>query len=369
MATNPINDGQVDDIVSHYPASAIRIAKRGMERANLPTDNPEDVMTFVASSEFKNAAAEAIDSRGDSNAVQGFLGSEMQIPETGSVAERQMGLFDAREDTLRGEARSANAFRIQKFKALERYNKLAEFDSTAHKTKRLKEIDPTSAYDDQIMKLRFRQMKEVADIRSSKKLAHLSPAARERIIANNRKVTLETMNDLKDMRSARLTAAEARVDEEIASKNRTISQAQTRVANIDAQLEVIEGKGDDFEAKFNLNKEKLKLEALLAKEKGKGGEAQWEVIYELLKSERAKRGFKITPDQERTMEALAKDIARGKEARGEEIMSTGDNFRGITGESPRFITDAIDQFQEAVENEEDIRPETGAFQSRQIRLR
>jgi len=309
MTTQPFNDRQVSDMMSHYPGTAMRVAKRMADNPNFPSDDPAAVLKMVGTSQFKEEAAKAIDANGDSNAISGFLGSQPNIPDRdGSLDERSLGVLDSEAGMLRGEFRSKGALRQRQFQASQRLNEALEFNSVAHKAKRLKEINPTADIDSQMMKLRFRELKENADIRSNPEFSHLSPAQKQRLIQTNHNTTQATMSGLRDFRDARLSAAEARIEDEVAEHNSIISKAKTRLSNIDAQLEMVKATGEDIESQLNLEKERIKVEREIAKAKGKNGEAPWEYITESIILRMIRDRREPGPKDRENAESIGKEI-------------------------------------------------------------
>lgn len=311
MPVQPINDGQVSDMVKNYPALTVRTAQRAMERAGMDPSDPNLAMQMVGSSKFKEEAAETINARGDLNAIQGQTQRAPNLPDLNApLNQRTTDLFTERENFQRGQSRASGILASRIFEATQKASKLADFNETAFKTKRLKELDPTSDLDNQIMKLRFRQMKEEADIRSNPRFSHLSPAAKQRLIDTNRNEARETVDGLREMRNARLQAAESRVDEEIASHNQIISRAKSRITDLKAAEEMLEKSGESTETLFDIREKRQKAERDMAKQKkGGGGDASWEVILQYILEDVQRDGTVVTSEIEKNAKIQAKAIA------------------------------------------------------------
>jgi hypothetical protein len=318
MVRNTLNDGQIDDMVSNYPALTVKAAQHTARRAGIDSSDPATTMKMIGTDEFRQSASEMVDARGNTNAIKGYLGSEINIPDKSEpLSQRKLGLFEDQENNLRGRFRAQGAADQQNFQDMQKLRQYAEFNETAYKTKRLKELNPTSDLDDQMMKLRFRQMHEEADIRSNPRFSHLSPGAKQRIINANREEARGTSSMLKDIRDSKLSAAESRIDDEIASHNKIVSNLKGRMEDNKEMQAMIKRRGGNEDTLFQLRKDFQKMEGDLAKGKGKNGDSQVEIITNMILKEmealghtptgtdvnnatrRAEELFKIRSDQKK----------------------------------------------------------------------
>lgn len=314
MPRHSLSDGQVSDIVKNYPALTVQSSRRTLERANLDPSDPNLNMQILGSPEFATEAAHAVTARGDTNAFLGQLDRPLNRPDPNDpIGTQTSDLFQEREDFQRGQIRSTNMFARRMFEASQNASKLADFNQVAFKTTRLKELDPTSDIDDQIMKLRFRQFKEEADIRSNPKFNHLSPAAKQRLIETNRHEARETGDGLRELRNARLGAAEGRIDEEISSRNQIISRAKARVSDLKDAAAMFEKTGNTTEAYFDIIENRLKAEKKLAAAKGNMGDSDWEVMARDIINSMINLGLDPDSGDRKNAEARAKQILRQRE--------------------------------------------------------
>ena len=312
MPTPLLNDGQVNDFMN-YPGLVVKAQQHGMRRAGMDPLDPQAAMKFTGTDEFRKAASEMVEARGNTNAIAGYLASDINLPDKSDpLSERKFGLFEDQENNLRGRFRAQGAIDAQNFQDMQKLRQYAEFSETAYKTKRLKELNPTADLDDQIMKLRFRQMHEEAEIRSNKRLSHLSPAAKQRIINSNRREAQETSGMLKDIRDSKLSAAEARIDDEIASHNQIVSNLKGRIEDNKTMMEMIKRRGGNADTMFKLRQDLQKMEGDLAKQKGKGGDASWEVIAEGIINQMIKDGRRPTETDRKNAETRAKQIEESR---------------------------------------------------------
>lgn len=313
MATPSLTDGQVSDMVKNYPAITVRAAQRAMERAGLDPSDPTLSMQMLGTDQFKKIASEAINARGDMNAISGQANRPVNLPDrTGPLPEREDALFQEQEDFQRGQSRSTGILATRIFEATQKASRLADFNETAFKTKRLKELNPTQDLDDQIMKLRFRQLTEEADIRSNPRFSHLSPAAKQKLIDTNRNENRETILGMREIRNARLSAAESRIDQEIASQNEIIDRAKRQVDDLTAAERMLEKSGESTEALFEIRTKRQKAER--DRDKAKkigGGDSQEETIYQLILEDLQRNNIVITGEIEKNAKIQAKQIARG----------------------------------------------------------
>ncbi len=332
-----INDGQVSDMVKNFPALTVRTAQRAMKRAGLDSTDPNLALQIVGTDEFKKAAADTIDARGDENAIRGQLAREPNLPDLGDpLGKRQIDLFTEREAQAQGQRRTESILATRIFEATQKASQLADFNEVAFKTKRIKELDPTSDLDDQIMKIRFRQMREEADIRSNPRFNHLSPAAKQRLIDTNRSEARETAGLLRETRDARLASAESRIDDEISSRNEIISRSKSRITDLKAAEEALKKTGESSEALFDIREKRQKAERDLAKTKGKDGDSEVEIITEAILRPLILEGFPATLAKKEA-EILAKRIISENQRRKTQA---GPRIQGAT---LREATEAIRQ--------------------------
>jgi hypothetical protein len=328
MVRNTLNDGQVDDMISNYPALAVKAAQHTARRGGIDPSDPATTMKMIGTDEFRQSAAEMVDARGNTNAIAGYLGSEINVPDKSDpLSQRKFGLFEDQENNLRGRFRAQGAADAQNFADMQKLRQYAEFNETAYKTKRLKELNPTSDLDDQMMKLRFRQMHEEANIRSNPRFSHLSPAAKQRIINSNREEARGTSSMLKEIRDSKLSAAEARIDDEVASHNQIVSNLKGRMEDNKEMQNMIKRRGGNEDTLFQLRKDFQKMEGDVSKAKGKSGDASWETVEQLILSSYLESGRTVadlSADQKAEIKIMAKKIAMGQSE-----MTGGASVQGI----------------------------------------
>lgn len=311
MAETPSLSGpQAQDFVKRYPALTTRVAMRAAQRAGMDINDPQTVLQVTQTDEFKQQAASAVNNRGDENFLRGFASNAPTMPDsTGSNEQQRLSLYQGQEQQATSQFRAQSIISNKILDASTKAAKLAEFDQTAYKTKRLKEMNPTSDIDSQMLNLRFRQLGEEADMRSNPRFAHLSPAQKERLIQQNQSETTQMMGELRDLRNARLSGAEGQVDEEISSQNSRISSAKAAVDMFKEMESQIEKTGQGAEALFAIRKNRLEYEKEVAKARAKGGTASWETVYQYILEDLQRSGIEITKESKDQAEIHAKRIA------------------------------------------------------------
>lgn len=317
----PLDDQQTAAAIKKWPALTSKIAVRMLKRAGITEVGPEQALAMTQTDEFKQKASEFINEGGQNRALQGFLQDEPELPSLDLPIEQQeTQLFDIRERETLGQIRHQGIIASRIAEATFKANRLADFDEIAHKTARLKEMNPTEDIDKQIMQLRFREFKEIADIRSNPRFSHLSPQDKEEIISNKRQEARDTSNELKDLRNSRLQAAEGRVDQEISSRNAQISRAKNVVDDFKAMEDELEKTGENREALFKLRDMRQKHQREIDKARGKGGATEEEMLTESILNEFRDAGFG-TPDgtDEKSAKAEAKRIAKKLQEINEQV--------------------------------------------------
>ena len=95
MPHSTINDGQVDDMIKNYPALTVKAAQNAMRRAGFDPTDPALAMKMIGTEEFKIAAADMVEARGDENAIRGQLNRPSNLPDTsGPLGQRKIELFE-----------------------------------------------------------------------------------------------------------------------------------------------------------------------------------------------------------------------------------------------------------------------------------
>jgi len=340
-----LSDSQVSDMIKNYPALTVKTAQKAMDQAGLDSSDPQLAMQMLGTQQFKDAARNTVDTGGDDLAIQQQIGRDPNLPDLNDpLGKRTTDLFQEREDFQVGQNRATSILAQRVFEATQKANQLADFDETAFKTKRLKELDPTADLDDQIMKLRFRQMKEEADIRSNPNFSHLSPAAKQRLIDTNRQENNETIGGIREMRDLRLQNAESQIDGEISSHNNIIKNAKSRIADWKAMEDLLEKTGESNETLFDIREKRQKAEKDLQKQQdsGKGpASSAIDIIESLILKEVEAQGHAPTSVDLKAIRKKAEEIAKQRQQQKDagSLPSAGNvaGAGGITGAASSII--------------------------------
>jgi hypothetical protein len=314
-----------------YPALSTSFAVNAAKESGIDVSNPKGMATVMASRTYQDRTRQAQDAadRKDMRALQRITSASTlpAAPAPGATTEQQFDAgYTAQADAIRQTGAARGILFRQQGEAADKLAKLADFNKSSYKSKRIAELKPTEDLDRQILSLRSQMFTSSTGLRE--KIKDLPFSQQQSVMAARQKIFTDQIGELEALRKTRLSVAEGQIDEEIDSHEGQVNAAKSRIDAIDSMIKTMEASGDDKTALGKLYIDRAKeMQALKKTRAGNGLATGEEVIYNALVDDYVKT-HKVPPngDAKTELKRQAKQTAtRAKVAE----MSGGSAAKGV----------------------------------------
>lgn len=316
----------LDDLRQKFPA----ISKQMMSaESDMGTDisSPEGFAEAANSrtADDREARMAAASGKRDMRILDRVLRQPVQTPPlnpniTEEAATEQF-LRDQYDIKTRGLAASQAGGRALN-SALTDLETLSDYNRSAYKQRRLKQLNAEGPIDDQILELRKKAV--MNNILERSRNASLPQHLRDQVLSSRMRIFGDQIDELEAVKQARKAAANDLVDEEINSKEDQIRAATSRVSALSRLIKQVEDSGTDREAIAGLQLDLSQAKAKLAKARKSGAGADnltpgEDVIYQHLLNNFAARGYIPTSVQKEEARRQARQISDLQKTRQQSI--------------------------------------------------
>lgn len=272
--TDTIGSMDASALAKDYPHLAAKIALKTGKAAGMDMKKPGSALTALHSDSFKSAFDDEMQStpeyRRESRTLDRIMEPEnvaTYVP--GETTEQSFSRgYQATADAVTRTGKGRGILFGRVLEETDRLGKLADFNETAYKKKRISEMRPTEDIDREILDLRNRALFSKAAMFEN--LNGLPYGAQTRAVAAMQKVFIDQINDLQTLREARVKDADNKVQEEIDAHTTRVSASEKRLDGLSRAIDILKEQGADEKDLAGLIIDRAKAMEALRKERQKG---------------------------------------------------------------------------------------------------
>lgn len=264
---------KTQEFAERFPAVTAALASQTASENGSGIRSPADVGSAIFSDPGMERISNLINDPND-DALGELL--SFDVPDTAGQGQEQAtnALFGAAEQNIRNVRDAKIPITVEMMDASDKLDRLSSFNKASYTKKRLKELDPVSDIDQQIMDLRQQMFLAESFLDADPELEFASPGERANVRANRLSVFTNAIGELSQQRNERLKTAQGQIDDEISAHDDQINASIARVNSLGRQMEFINETGKDNEALVSLRSDLLKEQERLRKLRaGAGGKA------------------------------------------------------------------------------------------------
>ncbi len=286
--------------MSARPGIAVAVAHDIGKETGVDTTQPHNLAAVMHSATYADKL-NAVKNGTDDRLVKRVLNTTPNpLNPKASGDQQEMDVYSGQEQNALNTMRAKAVLAARESDAQKKLSELSDFDSEAYKSQRLKETNPTGDIDNKILDLRMQAMVAKSALRNQ--LRALSPALRDQALNARMAVFDDAISTLGEIRSARLSSATSKIQDEINAKNDQVHTAKANVDALDGMIKTLTDQGDSSDAIYKIRLERAKAQKVLDKAQGSGVPDQEATMVNYLLDDLTKRGY--TPS--------ASDIANAK---------------------------------------------------------
>lgn len=258
-----------------YPFLSAKLGMNAADAAGLDTSDPANIARAFSSKTAQSRLSSFQSSPDDQSAVDRLF----SLPDT-KVGDSLEASTRATQDAI-GDSISASRATFGKMQEADAtLSRLATFNKEAETQKRLRALKPTEDIDTQIAQVMTQAIREKARLRTE--LADIDPAKRGAAITARMTAFTEEINNLSQLRAARLDAAKAKIGEEIDAKEGQIDAAKLRVESLAREMDFLKSIGADRVQYAEVSRQYADAQAKLAKARAGGAITASDLLEEKL---------------------------------------------------------------------------------------
>lgn len=252
-----------DETMRRFPALSHLVGSKTASDAGIDPSDPKNVVTALQSNEGLSSFGGA--ASGEQGALESIFQTSSNLPAlgAGSVSQEIQTGFAGRESALQQTISGRSQIGVQQLRALDTLTSLIQQDTRlTQKAKRL-ETKATQAVDNEILEVRNQALAAKAILRGQ--LTGVDFNQRQAIISAQTAFFTKRLNELEELREARLSAVDEITSDESASLESKTRTAQARITGLGQVLNTLESQGADQESIAQLRIDRAKEMDRLAK--------------------------------------------------------------------------------------------------------
>lgn len=272
--TDTIGSIDAGTVAKQYPYLATKLALQTGKAAGMDMSKPGAAVTAMHSkgfmSAFQDEQQNTPEYRRDSRTLTRTM--EPGIPPAFDPKEDPAAAFtrgyQGEADAVSRTSRGRGILFNRVLDETNRLGQLADFNETAYKQKRVAELRPTEDIDRNILDLRNRALFSKAAMYDN--LSNLPYGAQGRAVAAMQKVFIDQINDLQDLRKARLDDTNNKIQEEIDAHTTRVSASEKRLSGLGQAIDILKEQGADEKDLAGLIIDHAKAQEALRKTRAAG---------------------------------------------------------------------------------------------------
>lgn len=326
-----------------YPALSLKMAIDTARKSGLNPSDPRNVVQTMQSQTYQKRLQGVQDGSEDPSQMDVGRAGTIQRSFTRNVnpdSEISAG-FRAKADALSSGIDRRGALQTQLSQENDRLSRMVDFDKEAYTNAKIAELQPTASIDKAIMDIRNRALLDKAKFYSDPEITSLPYALQQRVIGERMAMYTEQIDDLSDLRSARLESAKAKVKGQLDSYNQRVEASKTRISSLEKAIQYAKDDGADEQEIAQLRIDHAKEIQRLNKERDKGGTGS--TSEELMANALIQRYYKtygVMPEGEdlNGIKQQAKQIVRSNKGLTDDVVAAGGEFQRLP---TRQVTETV----------------------------
>ena len=314
-----------------YQALSLKMAIDTARKSGLDPSDPRNVVQTMQSGTYQNRIKGIQDGSEDPSKMDVGRAGTIQRSFTRNVnpdTEISAG-FRAKAYALSAGIDRRAALQAQLGEESDRLSRMVDFDKEAYTNAKLAELQPTASIDKAIMDIRNRALVDKAKFYSDPEITSLPFALQQKVIGERMGMYTDQINDLADLRSARLEAAKAKIKSGLDSYNNRIEASKTRISSLEKAIQYAKDDGADEQEIAQLRIDHAKEIQRLNKERDKGGTGS--TSEELMANALIQRYYKtygVMPEGEdlSSIKTQAKMIVRNNKGLTADVTAAGGEY-------------------------------------------
>lgn len=336
-----------------YPALAIKHAIDISKKSGLDPSDPRNIVQTMQSETYQSRVRDLQNGKDPGKVDIGTNSTPVTRHFTRAAnpdSEISAG-FQAKADALQGGINRRGQLQTELSAESERLSRMVDFDKEAYTNSKLAEMQPTASIDKAIMDIRNRALVDKARFFSDPEITALPFGLQEKVIGERMGMYTEQINDLADLRSARLEGAKAKIKGQLDQYGQRVEASKTRISAIEKSIEYAKADGADEQEIAQLRIDHAKEMQRLNKERDKGGMGSTPV--ELMANAMIQRYYKtygVMPegaDLENITREAKLAVKTNQGLTSEVVRSGGQYDRMSSGDTPGLRTVGGDPFADA----------------------